>query len=39
MISAAPLPAGTAFLMATLDPPPCLPTSPKAELGQIGITR
>ncbi len=37
---AAPLPAGTAFLMATLDPPaPFLFTSPKVELGRISITR
>lgn len=34
------LPSGTAFLMATLDPPPpFLFTAPKAELGQISITR
>ncbi|HZR34812.1 MAG TPA: right-handed parallel beta-helix repeat-containing protein [Nevskia sp.] len=37
---AASLPAGTAFLMVTLDPPPpYLTSSPKAELGQISITR
>jgi hypothetical protein len=37
---AAPLSAGTRFLMASLNPPPpSLSVSPKVELGQISITK